>query len=227
MRGEKRQRGNSAFLEFVMRVERVEQDRFVSIEHAGAEIFGATDFFLQLGEDGEDFLFACGERAEQSLVELLNGRAIGSEHRPQRGFVSLEFPGQLVRECFALHLGTELLAATEHVANVEIVAFEETRDGRLHQREARARQNRGHASENHGVRDLRLRHVSDFGGAAEIGGSGQQRVLNHRAQQGAAGEGFGRLLNRGKQIGFGEGRAARVKAPSSVRRNGSRRPSTL
>ena len=59
---------------------------------------------------------------------------------------------------------------------------------------------RRHAAENLAIDDLRLRHVGDFGGTAEIRGRREKRILHDRAQQRAGRERFRRGLNRGGEL---------------------------
>src|SRR5580704_4805210 len=68
---EPRQRTERAFLQAFVRVDRVEDDALVVVDHAGAEIFGAAGFALQLGELVEHFLLGGVESPEESLVEFL------------------------------------------------------------------------------------------------------------------------------------------------------------
>ena len=81
---------------------------------------------------------------------------------------------------------------------------EVSRQGLGHQRKARARQDGRHAAQNMPVNDLRLRPVSDLGGATEVGGGWQKRILYDGAQQRARRKGFGCFFKLGEQLFAGK-----------------------
>ena len=63
------------------------------------------------------------------------------------------------------------------------IAIEQLCGAMLQQREAATRQHHRHAPEQTLIQHLRLRHVGQLGGAADIGDGGQQIILHHGPQQ--------------------------------------------
>ena len=85
--------------------------------------------------------------------------------------------------------------------------------------ESGSRKNRGHASHQATINELRLREIGKLGWANDASGGRQKRVLDDRAKQRAGGEIAGSALGQGQEILQAEGARASLErcVPSADR----------
>src|SRR6185437_2849468 len=205
---EERQQAQRALLQSVMREQRAQNFLFVAIQHASAKILGAPGLAAQLLELVEDFSCDGIERGGQRFVHLAKRGTITPQNSLQALLITREFCRKAARQGIQFHLAANCLASVQRITKIERVFLQRARHRRLDQRETGARQNRGHTSEDAAIYDLRLRHVGDFRGSADVSGGGQKRILQNGTQQNAGRQFLRGTVNLGEQFGGGELRIA-------------------
>src|SRR5215472_2175163 len=200
---EERKETKRALLQLAVRRERVNQDALVTIEHAGAKIFCASDLPFELRELMPHFSSRSVQRFNQSCVEFRQRLFETLDYALQLLLALVEAARQSAWQRSLLHFRAQMLAAGKHVTEIGVVLREKTRNRRLDDRETRARQNRGHAHAQHLIHDLRLSHVGNFRRASNVGRGWQNGVLEDRAQQRIGGKTPGVLLNFTREVEHG------------------------
>src|SRR5579864_2024239 len=184
----------------------------MAIQHAGAKVFSTPGLAAQFFELVEHFSFDGIERRRQRFVYSAKRGAVTTKNALQPLIVTREFCCEAARQGIQFHFAPNRLASMQRVAKIERVFLHRARNGRLDKRETGARQNRGHMSEYAPIDDLRLRHVGDFGGSANVSSGGQKRILQNGTQQNAGRQSLRLVVNRGEQFGRAELGIARNEA---------------
>src|ERR1700722_3982351 len=178
-----------------MRIQRIKQYPLVSIQNTYPQILGPSRLPSQLRKLMQHFAFRRVQRANERAIELHKRGLIALQQLAQRLFPGIETACQTARQAFLLHERSQMLMPAENVANLESKFCKQARHQRVDDRKSRSRQNRWHTPEKSVVNHLSLRHVGNFGGASDICGSRQQRVLNDRPQQHVWRENLGSFLD--------------------------------
>src|ERR1700719_3497915 len=125
-----------------MWVERIEQNAFVSIEHANPQIFGPPCLAFQLRKLVKHFAFRRIQRADKRAIEPHERSSITLQKFAQSFFARVETAGKSARQSFLFHAPAQMLMPAENVANFKPEFSKQACDGRFDNRKARARENR-------------------------------------------------------------------------------------
>ena len=200
-----------ALLKLVVWGQGFAEDAFVMVEEFGAAVRGASGASAEFFELVEHLALGDIERTGEGGIELAKGFADAREVAAKVAFAEGHLAGQRAGNGFALEFVAEMLASAEDVADGERVFAEQACDVGLDEGETGAGEDSGHESEQAAVDDFGLREVGELCRADDTGGSGQQRILEDGAKQGAGGKIAGRAFGEREEFVEAEGARAGVE----------------
>ena len=121
---QQRQEAQRAFLQIMLRIERIVERAFVGVENAGAKILGASGFGAEIRVLVAHFVSGGFEGAPQSLVQFFERLLEILQQSVEGFFAGVKFARQGIGQRLLLHLLAQMLAAFPHVGDIEAVFFQ-------------------------------------------------------------------------------------------------------
>src|SRR5580658_3257244 len=194
-----------------MRIQSIHQNPLMPVQNPSPEILRPPRLPLQFQKLVQNLPLRRIQRPRQCPVQMRKRLAVGRQQPPQRLLIRRKAPRQRSRQRFHFHAPAQVLSPAHHIAKIQPIFLQQTRNRRLHQSKTGSRQNRRHPPQQMLVNHLRLRHISNFRRPADVSRSRQERVLHHRPQQYVRRKSFWRSRNRRAQFFQRKRRRPRVK----------------
>src|SRR5271155_338076 len=142
---QRRQRRKRPLLQPTMRIQSIDNNPLMPVQNPSPEILPPPRLPLQFQKLMQNFLRNGIKRPRQSPIQMPQWLAIRRQQPPQSLLIRRKTPRQRPRKRFHFHAPPQMLPSAHHIAKIQLIFFQQTRNRRLHHSKTSPRQNRRHS----------------------------------------------------------------------------------